>query len=97
MYGIPCHFVEKLCWRFDIYFTFDRGRVDTWGHGKGLTHSREIENGLKLIKCDADVTKREIEFNVDYWVYLKILSIKGIMRFGKKRKLSPAMYAHIRF
>ena len=29
-----------------------------------------------------------LEFEVD-WVYPKVLPIKGVIRFGKKRKLSP--------
>ncbi|WMV08991.1 hypothetical protein MTR67_002376 [Solanum verrucosum] len=36
-----------------------------------------------------DVWRRYLEFEVDDWVYLKILPIKGVMRFGKKEKLSP--------
>ncbi|WMV09812.1 hypothetical protein MTR67_003197 [Solanum verrucosum] len=36
-----------------------------------------------------DVRKRELEFEVDNWVYLKVSSMKGVMRFGKKGKLSP--------
>ncbi|WMV18973.1 hypothetical protein MTR67_012358 [Solanum verrucosum] len=31
----------------------------------------------------------EFEFEVDDWVYLKVSPMKGIMRFGKKGKLSP--------
>ncbi|WMV30137.1 hypothetical protein MTR67_023522 [Solanum verrucosum] len=40
-------------------------------------------------KSYADVRKRDLEFHVDDWVYLKISPIKGVMRFGKKGKLSP--------
>ena len=32
--------------------------------------------------------KRVLEFEVGYQVYTKLSSIKGIMRFGKKEKLS---------
>ncbi|WMV13774.1 hypothetical protein MTR67_007159 [Solanum verrucosum] len=31
----------------------------------------------------------ELEFEVDDWVYLKVSPMKGVMRFGKKGKLSP--------
>ncbi|XP_049414748.1 uncharacterized protein LOC125877520 [Solanum stenotomum] len=35
------------------------------------------------------VRNRDLEFEVDDWVYLRILPIKSVMRFGKKGKLSP--------
>ena len=33
--------------------------------------------------------RKDIEFEVNDWVYLKISPMKGVMRFGKKGKLSP--------
>ncbi|WMV13376.1 hypothetical protein MTR67_006761 [Solanum verrucosum] len=36
----------------------------------------------------ADVRRRDLEFDVNDWVYLKISLMKGVMRFGKKGKLS---------
>ena len=40
-------------------------------------------------KSYADVRRRELEFQVDDWVFLKVSPMKGVMRFGKKEKLSP--------
>ncbi|WMV46596.1 hypothetical protein MTR67_039981 [Solanum verrucosum] len=40
-------------------------------------------------KSYADVRRRDLEFDIHDWVYLKISPMKGIMRFGKKGKLSP--------
>ncbi|WMV37684.1 hypothetical protein MTR67_031069 [Solanum verrucosum] len=40
-------------------------------------------------KSYVDVRRRDRDFDVSNWVYLKILPIKGVMRFGKKGKLSP--------
>ncbi|KAH0644818.1 hypothetical protein KY284_032702 [Solanum tuberosum] len=40
-------------------------------------------------KSYADVRRRELEFQTDDWVFLKVSPMKGLMRFGKKRKLSP--------
>ncbi|WMV51220.1 hypothetical protein MTR67_044605 [Solanum verrucosum] len=40
-------------------------------------------------KSYADNRKRDLEFEVGDWVYLKISPMKGVMRFGKKGKLSP--------
>ena len=36
-----------------------------------------------------DVRRRELEFQVDDWIFLKVSPMKGVMRFGKKGKLSP--------
>ncbi|XP_019231968.1 PREDICTED: uncharacterized protein LOC109212750 [Nicotiana attenuata] len=33
--------------------------------------------------------RRDLEFWVDDWVFLKVSPMKGVMRFGKKGKLSP--------
>ena len=44
-------------------------------------------------KSYTDVRRRSLEFEVDDWVYLKVSSMKRVMLFGKKGKLSPQ---HIR-
>ncbi|WMV33389.1 hypothetical protein MTR67_026774 [Solanum verrucosum] len=60
---------------------------------------RLIRERLKTTrqKSYADVRKRDLECDVDDWVYLKISPMKGVMRFGKKEKLSPCYVAHIKF
>ncbi|XP_024027728.1 uncharacterized protein LOC112093470 [Morus notabilis] len=40
-------------------------------------------------KSYADKRRRPLEFNEEDSVFLKIASMKGVMRFGKKGKLSP--------
>ena len=40
-------------------------------------------------KSYANNRKRDIEFKVGDWVYLKISPINGVMRFRKKGKLIP--------
>ncbi|WMV08186.1 hypothetical protein MTR67_001571 [Solanum verrucosum] len=40
-------------------------------------------------KLYADVRRRDLEFDVYDWVYLKISPMKGVMRLGKKGKISP--------
>ena len=40
-------------------------------------------------KAYADHRRRELEFSVGDQVFLKVSPMKGIMRFGKKGKLSP--------
>ncbi|XP_069154272.1 uncharacterized protein [Solanum lycopersicum] len=40
-------------------------------------------------KSYTDVRRRSLVIEVDDWVYLEVSPMKGVMRFGKKRKLSP--------
>ncbi|WMV24790.1 hypothetical protein MTR67_018175, partial [Solanum verrucosum] len=40
-------------------------------------------------KSYADVRRRDLQFGVYDWVYLKISPMKGVTRFGQKGKLSP--------
>ena len=40
-------------------------------------------------KSYADVRRRELELQVDDWVFLKVSHMKWVMRFGNKEKLSP--------
>ena len=40
-------------------------------------------------KSHADNRRRELEFTVGDFVFLKVSPTKGVMRFGKKGKLSP--------
>ena len=48
-----------------------------------------LKTALSRQKSYADVRRRELEFQVDDWVFLKVSPMKGVMRFGKKGKLSP--------
>jgi hypothetical protein len=40
-------------------------------------------------KSYADKHRRKLEFEIGDYVYIKVSSMKGIVRFGKKGKLSP--------
>ncbi|PHT28943.1 hypothetical protein CQW23_31467 [Capsicum baccatum] len=40
-------------------------------------------------KSYADVRRRELEFEIGDWVFVKVSPLKGVMRFGKRGKLSP--------
>jgi len=40
-------------------------------------------------KSYSDVRRRDLEFRINDWVFLKVSPMKGVMRFGKKGKLSP--------
>ncbi|KAH0710891.1 hypothetical protein KY284_012318 [Solanum tuberosum] len=58
-----------------------------------LEKVRMIRERLKTAqsrqKSYADVRRRDLEFKVGDWVYLKVSPMKGVVRFGKKGKLSP--------
>ena len=48
-----------------------------------------LETSQSNQKSYADVRRRELEFQVDDWVFLKVTPMKGVMRYGKKGKISP--------
>ncbi|XP_070054336.1 uncharacterized protein [Nicotiana tomentosiformis] len=48
-----------------------------------------LKNAQSHQKSYSDVCRRDLEFKEDDWVFLKVSPMKGIMRFGKKGKLSP--------
>ncbi|XP_070019880.1 uncharacterized protein [Nicotiana sylvestris] len=63
-------------------------------------HVHQVMEKVKIIKerlkttqsrqkSYSDVRRRDLEFKEDDWVFLKVSPMKGIMRFGKKGKLSP--------
>ncbi|WMV55115.1 hypothetical protein MTR67_048500 [Solanum verrucosum] len=86
-YGRRCRYL--ICW-------FDVGGVtliDPELVHEAMEKVRLIRERLKMgqsrQKSYADVRRRNLEFDVYDWVYLKISPIKGEMRFGKKGKLSP--------
>ena len=54
---------------------------------------KEIRSKLKAAqdrqKSYADNRRKDLEFNVGDWVFLKLSPWKGVVRFGKRGKLSP--------
>ncbi|KAL6125247.1 hypothetical protein ACLB2K_073306 [Fragaria x ananassa] len=40
-------------------------------------------------KSYADIRRKDLEFQVGDWVFLKLSPWKGVVRFGKRGKLSP--------
>ncbi|WMV45265.1 hypothetical protein MTR67_038650 [Solanum verrucosum] len=43
---------------------------------------------VSSLKAGKLVSNGDLEFEVDYWVYLKVSPMNGVLRFGKKGKLS---------
>ena len=50
---------------------------------------RRLETTASRQKSYADPKRRDIEFQVGDYVFLKVSPMKGVMRFGKKEKLAP--------
>ena len=50
---------------------------------------QRIETAQSRQKNYADKRRRPLEFNIGDLVFLKVSPMKGIMRFGKRSKLSP--------
>ncbi|MCF6774896.1 transposase family protein [Corynebacterium sp. MC-12] len=48
-----------------------------------------LKTALSRQKSYSNVRRRDLEFKVGDWVYLKVSPMKGVVRFGKKGKLSP--------
>ena len=59
----------------------------SYEEGKG--DSRDVEYSAESQKYYTNARRSPLEFEVDDWVYLKVSPLKGVMRFGKKVKLSP--------
>ncbi|MDV3190788.1 MAG: hypothetical protein Q8838_02615 [Candidatus Phytoplasma australasiaticum] len=59
----------------------------------GLDKIKMIKERLRATqsrqKSYTDVSRRDLEFQVGDWVYLKVSQMKGVVCFGKKGKLSP--------
>ena len=56
---------------------------------KGQLITYRLKTTQSHRKSYADVRRREHEFQVDDWVFLKVSPMKWMMRIGKKGKLSP--------
>ncbi|XP_021746202.1 uncharacterized protein LOC110712091 [Chenopodium quinoa] len=83
LYGRKCR--SPICWN-DISETMILGPQMIENTVKKV---REIQAAQDLQKCYADLKRREEEFAVGDKVLLKVSPMKGVMRFGKKGKLSP--------
>ncbi|KAF3684086.1 CCHC-type integrase [Capsicum annuum] len=63
-------------------------RILDEGNREGENHEKMTQDSQSHQKSYADVRKRELEFKVGDWMFLKVSPMKGVMRFGKKQKLS---------
>ena len=87
-------FWSHVCW-------FEVGETALIGRNSFLytiENLQLIRDRLKITQSRqrsyVDVRRRELEFKVDNWVFLKVSPMKGVMRFVKKGKLSPRYVGH---
>ncbi|XP_058185747.1 uncharacterized protein LOC131302972 [Rhododendron vialii] len=87
LYGRPCQ--SPVCWT-------DVGETGIIGPDivrdttkKVKTIRQRIQTAQSRQKSYADRRSRPLNFEVGYHVFLKIRPKKGVIRFGKKGKLSP--------
>ena len=50
---------------------------------------KRLETAASRQKSYANPKRRDVEFQVGDYVFLKVSPMKGVMRFGKKEKLAP--------
>ncbi|MCQ7926341.1 hypothetical protein NP234_24490 [Salmonella enterica] len=87
LYGRPCR--SPLCWA-------EAGEPVTVGPELVRQASEKIQiirqrllTAQSRQKSYADKRRRPLEFTTDDSVFIKVAPMKGVMRFGKKGKLSP--------
>ncbi|XP_049414651.1 uncharacterized protein LOC125877384 [Solanum stenotomum] len=87
LYGRKCRF--PIGW-------FETGETALFGPDlvhQAMEKVKMIQQWLEIAqsrhKSYVDVKRRGLEFFIGYWVFLKVSPMKGVMRFGKKGKLSP--------
>ncbi|KAL6225758.1 hypothetical protein ACLB2K_004607 [Fragaria x ananassa] len=63
---------------------------------RGYVEIKVVRDRLKAAqsrqKSYADIRMKDLEFQVGDWVFLKLSPWKGVVRFGKRGKLSPRMH-----
>ena len=87
LYGRKCR--SPVHWYETGHTTLDQTDLT-----KGITEAvqlirQRLETAQSRQKSYADKRRRPLEFQVGDAVFLKIAPLKGVMRFGKKGKLSP--------
>ena len=87
LYGRKC---QSLVHQYETGYT----SLDQTDLTRGMTEAvkmirQRLETAQSRQKSYADKRRRPLEFQVGDAVFLKVAPLKGVMRFGKKGKLSP--------
>ena len=87
LYGRPCR--SSICWT-------EVGESSIIGHDLIRDTSEKVSLIRQCLLMDqirqksyADVRRRPLEFEVRDHVFLKVMPKRGVVRFGKRGKLSP--------
>ena len=87
LYGRPCR--SPLCWAEPD----ERVTIGPQIIASTTEKIRGIQERLKVVqsrqKSYADLHRREVEFDVGDYVFLKVTPMRGVTRFGVKGKLAP--------
>ncbi|KAH0724948.1 hypothetical protein KY284_000813 [Solanum tuberosum] len=98
LHGVPLSIILDIGPQFTCHF-----RKGSWDDHLPLiefTYNIRYPSNFQMAPYEAlygrrcrspnDVRRRELESHVNDWVFLKVSHMKGVMRFGKKGKLSPS-------
>ena len=86
LYGRKCRF--PLC-QDEIGERELSGPEIIWDTAEKVTLIRKkLKTAASRQKSYANLKYKDVEFQVDDYMYLKVSPMKGVMRFGKKRKLA---------
>ena len=87
LYGRPCR--SPLCWT-EVEKSSITGPDLIRDTSKKVTFIRQrLLTAQRRQKSYVDVRRRPLEFEVGDHVFLKVMPKKGVVRFGKRGKLSP--------
>ncbi|KAL5801658.1 hypothetical protein ACOSQ3_033290 [Xanthoceras sorbifolium] len=87
LYGRPCR--SPSCWaELDERITIGPEIIE-----ETTSKVRSIQERLKVVqsrqKSYADLHRREVEYEIGDYVFLKVTPMRGVTRFGVKGKLAP--------
>ena len=87
LYGRPCR--SPLCWTEVGESSITGPDLIRDTSEKVILIRQRLLTAQSRQKCYADVRRRPLEFKVGDYVFLKVMPRRGVVRFGKRGKLSP--------
>ncbi|XP_050227663.1 uncharacterized protein LOC126677201 [Mercurialis annua] len=87
LYGRKCR--SPICWKEVGETKLTGAEIIQITSEKVPLIKQRLETAFSRQKSYADSKRKEIEFQVGDYVFLKVSPMKGVFRFGKRGKLSP--------
>ena len=87
LYGRPCR--SPICWTEVRESSITGPDLIRDTSEKVILIRQSLLMAQSLQKSHADVRRRPLEFEVGDHVFLKVMPRRGVVKFGKHRKLSP--------